>query len=100
MLSLSPTDIPLGSIPNAGTGWQFSGVADQTTGQIGIQLYSLTPITATQAGSLVNIDFHVLPGATVPSTPVQLVDAVNPNGQSFSRVLAILRWPDPWPFRS
>jgi hypothetical protein len=37
-------------------------VVDAATGQIGITLYSTTAITATQAGSLVNIAFHVVPG--------------------------------------
>ncbi len=94
-LSITPKDITLGSIPSQGTGWQLSAVVNQTTGQIGIQLYSLTPITATQAGSLVNIAFHVLGGEptgasqrVMPATTVQLVNAVMPNGRSFSTVLA------------
>ncbi len=57
-------------------------------GQIGIQLYSATPVTDTQAGSLVNITFHVMPGDSLPSTTVQLVNAANPNGQWFGTVLA------------
>ncbi len=83
LLSVSSSDITLGTIPNQGTSWQLSSVVDQATGQIGIQIYSLTPITATLAGSLVNIAFHVLPGTTVSTTAVQLVNAVNPNGQWF-----------------
>src|SRR5207237_2561321 len=47
-------------------------------------LLSLTSITATQAGSLVNISFHVLPGAPIAVTTVQLVNSVTPNGRSFS----------------
>ena len=88
VLSVSASDITLGSIPGQGKGWQLVSVVDPATGQIGIQLYSDTPITATQAGSLVNIAFHVLPGATVPATAVQLVNAVTPNGQSFGTELA------------
>ena len=61
-LSVSAADITLGSLPGLGQGWQLNAVVDQTTGQIGIEIYSMTPITATQAGSLVNITFHVLPG--------------------------------------
>ncbi len=61
MLTVSPADITLGSLPSQGTGWQLSSVVDQATGQIGIQLYSATPISTTQAGSLVNITFHVQP---------------------------------------
>jgi hypothetical protein len=88
LLSVTPADIMLGSIPGGGSGWQLSAVVDQATGQIGIQLYSLTPITVNQAGSLVNIALHVLPGATVPATAVQLVNTVTPNGQWFGTGVA------------
>ena len=88
VVSVSSKDITLGSIPSLGEGWQISSVVDQTTGQIGIQIYSQTPITANDAGSLVNIVFHILPGATVPATPVQLVDSVAPNGQWFGAGVA------------
>jgi Bacterial Ig-like domain (group 2) len=88
LLSVSSADIELGSIPSHGNGWQMSSVVDRTTGQIGIQLYSLTPITATQAGSLVNIAFHILPSAAVAATAVQLVNAVTPDGQWFGTGLA------------
>ncbi len=88
MLSVTPADISLGSIPSQGTGWQMTVVVDQTTGQIGIQLYSATPITVNELGSLVNIAFHVLPGAMVPSTFVQLVDTVTPDGQWFGTGVA------------
>ncbi len=87
MLSVSPVDITLGSIPGQGTGWQLLSVVDQTNGQIGIQIYSQSPITVNQAGSLVNIAFQLIGEPTgvsprvVPS--VQLVDAVTPNGQWF-----------------
>src|SRR5205807_4293626 len=64
--------------------WQLTAQVDAATGQIGITLYSLsqTPITAASAGSLVNIVFQVLPGATGEGT-VQLVDAATPNGQRY-----------------
>jgi hypothetical protein len=88
LLSVSAADITLGSIPSQGTGWQMTVVVDQTTGQIGIQLYSATPITVNELGSLVNIAFHVLPGAMVPSTFVQLVDTVTPDGQWFGTGVA------------
>ncbi len=48
----------------------------------------MTPITSAQAGSLVNIAFHVVPGAQASATGVQLVDSVTPHGQSFGTVLA------------
>ena len=83
VLSVSPRDITLGSIPALGTGWQLGSVVD-AAGNIGITLYSTTAITAAQAGSLVNITFHVLPGMSVPATAVQLVSSVMANGQQFS----------------
>ncbi len=93
MLSLSSGDITLGSIPSQGNGWQLTSVIDQATGQIGIQLYSSTPITSSQAGSLVNISFHPTSGAqrgaSSPITPtVKLVSSVTPNGQWFGTNLA------------
>ena len=85
VLSVSSSDITLGSIPGLGTGWQITSEVDAATGQISINLFNLarTPITATQAGSLVNIAFHVVPGTVVPATAVQLVSQVAPNGQRF-----------------
>jgi hypothetical protein len=88
MLDVSPSDITLGSIPCQGTGWQISTVVDQTTGQIGIEIYSLTPITATQAGSLVNIAFHTLPDVMGLTTAVQLLGQTTPNGQWFGTGVA------------
>ena len=83
VLSVSASDITLGSIP--GAGWRMTSEVDAVTGQIGINIFNLegTPITATQAGSLVNIDFHVVPGAAVPVTAVQLVNQVTANGRRF-----------------
>ena len=95
LLSVASSDITLGSLPSLGTGWQLTSKVDAATGQIGIQLFSLTPITAAQAGSLVNISFHVLPGEptgvsprVISSTPVQLVNTVTVNGQPITTVLA------------
>jgi hypothetical protein len=84
VLSVSPSDVTLGSIPSQGTGWQISSVVDAATGQIAITLYSTTAITATQAGSLVNIAFHVAPGASVPVSAVQLVNSTMVNGRRFA----------------
>jgi hypothetical protein len=87
-LSVSSADITLGSIPASGSGWQLASVIDALTGQIAIDLYSTTAITQGQAGSLVNIDFHLMPGASVTATAVQLVNAASPNGQWFSTEVA------------
>ena len=88
VLSLTAADITLGSIPTHGTGWQLTAVVDQATGQIGIKIYSLTPITVADAGSLVNIAFHILPGVKTPKTTVRLVNGVTVNGQYFGTRLA------------
>jgi hypothetical protein len=59
-------------------------VVDAATGQIAIDLYSTTAITQAEAGTLVNIAFHLVPGAYVPATSVQLVSSVTPEGHWFS----------------
>ncbi len=59
VLSVNAADITFGTIPSQGTGWQLSAQVNTATGQITIQLYSQTPIASDEAGSLVNIAFHV-----------------------------------------
>jgi hypothetical protein len=94
VFSVSTADITLGSIPDLGVGWQLNSVIDQRAGQIAITLYSTTPINAADAGSLVNIAFHIKPAvsagrhaglslrfANVPA--VQLVSSVTVNGEQF-----------------
>jgi N-acetylneuraminic acid mutarotase len=88
VLTVTSSDITLGSIPGLEAGWHLVSAVDQATGQIGIDLYSTTAISATQAGSLVNIAFHIQPGAPVPATAVQLVNSVAPNGRYFSTEVA------------
>jgi hypothetical protein len=85
VLSLSSSDIHLGSVPLSGSGWQLVVVVDPVTGQIGITLYSMTAITAQTGGNLVTIDFHVQSGAALGTTPVTLVDSVSPAGSSVVR---------------
>ncbi len=92
-LSVTAQDITLGTIPGQGTGWQISSVVDATTGQIAIELYSSTPVTATTGGSLVNIAFHVTDAGRLGvnsqgTTLVQLVNSATINGQSFSTMAA------------
>ncbi len=89
LLSVSAADIRLGSIPSGGSGWQLTAVVDQATGQIGIQLYSTTPITVNQAGSLIDITCQFL-GEPMGISPrvIQLVDAVTPDGQWFGTGVA------------
>jgi N-acetylneuraminic acid mutarotase len=84
VLSVSAADITLGDIPDSASGWQISSEVDQATGQIGIAIFSTTAITATQAGSLVNIVFHIVPGVTAQASSVQLTSRVMPNGHEFA----------------
>ncbi len=76
---LSVADVHLGSLPALGTGWTVTSVLDAGSGQLAIELYGPTPIDVSAAGSLVQVDFDVLPGASGP-TMVKLVQAVDPNG--------------------
>jgi Putative Ig domain/Bacterial Ig-like domain (group 3) len=78
-LSVSAADIHLGSLL-AGGGWSLVPSIDPATGQIAIALSSGTPITSTQGGSLVTIDFHTVGGNSNPSS-IALVSSVTPNGQ-------------------
>ena len=74
VLSVSAADITLGTIPSQGTGWQLSAQVNAATGQITIQLYSQTPIGSDEAGSLVNVAFHVKSDTSIPqATTVQLL---------------------------
>jgi N-acetylneuraminic acid mutarotase len=88
VLTVSAADITLGSIPGSGSDWHLDAAVDQVTGQIGIDLYSTTAISAMQAGSLVNIVFHILPRASVSATTVQLVSAAAPEGRWFGTEVA------------
>jgi uncharacterized delta-60 repeat protein len=88
VLSVSAADITLGTIPDSSSGWRLESMIDQATGQIGIDLYSTTPITDAEAGSLVNITFHLLPGANTAATKVQLVSAVTPQNRWFGTEVA------------
>ncbi len=88
VLNITPADITLGSIPSQGTGWQLSSIVDQASGQIVIFLYSSTPIAVNQAGSLVNVAYHVVPGAMAFSTTINLVNSASPFGMPYSTAVA------------
>ena len=51
-------------------------------------MYNTTPIADTQAGSLFNITFHILPGTHSPGAAVQLVSSVTPLGHQYSTEVA------------
>ncbi len=76
------------SIPSQGEGWQMRAVIDQAAGQIGIELFSDTPIAANDAGSLVNIVFHKAGSAPGTAAAVQLVSSVSVQGENFETLLA------------
>ncbi len=80
VLSVSTSDIHLGSVPASGSGWTLRSIVNSTTGQIGIDLSSSTPIATDIGGSLVTIDFHALNGAPTGMTPINLTDSVTPDG--------------------
>jgi hypothetical protein len=78
---VSSSNIRLGTIPQTGSGWTLTSSVDVMTGQIGISLWSLTPISSNLAGSLVTIDFHAQPEAAVGTSSIQLAASVDPGGQ-------------------
>jgi hypothetical protein len=70
----------LGTVPEGGSGWQISTEINAQTGQIGIDLYSTTPITNPAGGSLVVIALQVRDNAPVGATALTLVPWVDPSG--------------------
>jgi hypothetical protein len=91
VFSISAAEITLGSIPSMGAGWQLSSVIDAIAGNLAITLYSTTPIRSAQAGSLVDLAFHVVQspihGARLTGLPEglpRLVNNVTVNGQVFT----------------
>ena len=82
VLSVSPSDVHLGSVPASGSGWTLQSNIDQATGQIAVTILSTTPIASSAAGSLVVIDFHQTGLTAAGTTTVNLVDSVDPNGSA------------------
>ena len=80
LFSVTAADIRLGTIPNSGSGWQLGVAINPETGEIGITLFSTTPIQSTAAGSLVTITLPVQTLAEVGQAALTLVDEVNPTG--------------------
>ena len=80
VFSVTAADVYLGTVPLSGSGWQVTAEVDPATGQIGIDLYSTTPIDSTLGGSLVTIDFHTLGRAATGTTPINLAASVDPSG--------------------
>jgi hypothetical protein len=80
VLTVAILDIHLGTLPNSGSGWSLSSSINSVTGEVGINLFSTTPLAMTSGGSLVTLAFHVQPSATLGATSIHLTDAVNPSG--------------------
>jgi hypothetical protein len=78
--TVSAADVHLGSLLEAHSGWSVVPTVDPVTGQIAIALWSTTPISSSQDGSLVTIDFHQI-GTAPGTTAIQLVKSVSINGQ-------------------
>jgi hypothetical protein len=81
-------DIQLGSLPSAGSGWHLISAVNEQTGQIGVELYSLTPIQTTAGGSLVTISLHVRDQAPAGVSDVSLVSHVSAAGQVYQTEVA------------
>ncbi len=57
---VTAADIKLGTVPNSGSGWQLDVAINSETGEIGITLFSTTPIQSTAGGSLVTIELQAV----------------------------------------
>ncbi len=65
--SVTAADIKLGTVPSAATGWQLDVAINPETGEIGITLFSTTPIQSTAGGSLVTITLQTVGSGIVGS---------------------------------
>jgi hypothetical protein len=72
--------VQLGALPLSGSGWQLQTTINTQTGQIGIDLFSTTPMQTTSGGTLVTIALHARDNAPLGSTGINLVPSVNPTG--------------------
>jgi hypothetical protein len=81
VFTVSAQDIHLGTLPGSNSGWKLQAVVNAQTGEIGIDLFSPTPIVTTGGGSLVTLTLHVLDTAPAGASGINLVRMVNPTGQ-------------------
>ena len=80
IFSVSTSDIQLGSVPASGSGWTLQSAVDPAAGQIGVTIWSPTPIASSTAGSLVTIVFRRSDTAASGTTAIDLVPSVDPAG--------------------
>ena len=92
IFSVTAADIKLGAVPSSGSGWQLTAAINPATGEIGITLFSTTPIQNTAGGSLVTITLKTVGGdngSAVSSKIISLVNQVDPTGHGvFTTTLA------------
>ncbi|HYV37298.1 MAG TPA: cohesin domain-containing protein, partial [Gemmataceae bacterium] len=70
VFTLSAADVQLGTATST---WQPPSVTlNQATGQLGISMSSATPVTTTAPASLVQITFHIAPGAAAQAAAINL----------------------------
>jgi hypothetical protein len=79
--SLSVSDVQLGTVPSSGSGWQLQVAVNNQTGDLGIDLFSATPISSAAGGSLVMITLRVLDTAPPGLAGLELVNHVDPTGK-------------------
>ncbi len=84
VLTVSPADVQLGSLT---AGWQLTTMVNPQTGEIGIDIFSTSPIQTTAGGSLVTITVgsgQWAVGSSAESavglSPIWLVNQVDPTG--------------------
>ncbi len=82
VFTVSSEDVQAGSLTS---GWQVTTMVNAQTGEIGIDIFSNSPIQTTAGGSLVTITTHVLDTALAGQTALMLVNQVNPTGQRLFR---------------
>ncbi len=85
VFTVTPADVQLGSLPGGSSGWQLTAAVNPVTGEIGIELFSNTPIATTAAGSLVTIALHVRDTAPTGPAFIELVSQVDPTGSRLFR---------------
>ena len=88
LYTVAAADVQLGTIPSSGSGWQLNVVVNNQTGEIGIDLFSATPIATTAGGSLVTVTLQALGMAPAGAPVLDLVTQVNPTGKRVYRTSA------------
>jgi hypothetical protein len=82
VFDVSASDVRLGTVPDAGSGWELKTEVNPLTGLIGVEVFSPTPIQTTAGGSLITVAMHlreaVPPGTQLPT--LTLVPYVDPSG--------------------